>query len=442
MSDPRSRHVSWVALLIAALVLTLGTAHAQSIRQLGMGGVIAPGNAAAANPAYAPISDERVSIPLPLGLIPLLTNPSTFDVNSDEFDVLYIADQVARIDAWLISAAQAPEEIIVSVTEGADGPVLQIETVGGSPIGILEGASFAVGPDFELPIRVPAGPVSVGVRPFVTTDLRWTPDADLTALFRDGTASGGATLSAEAEAGVALDVTYGLQIPVPEDAYPGSVYVGGTVSPFVSLARATADVTAEVTAANAELDYTLDGNAFIALVSEGQVGFGATADLGVSTVVVIPEGTVNAGLSARGLGFGVYSGSSYTVDETGLSAPTESSGAEFLGIPDLVATASIDVSAETLGVPEIGSLLVAGDLAYESGRIAAHAGLEAGFGVEELGTIFARAGAGYDGGFVFGVGAGLDVLQIVGIDVALYGSSSLLTRSTSYGLSAGVSFGF
>jgi len=431
--------------LLAALALA-GTAGAQNIRSLGMGGVIAPGGAVGTNPAYASLPNELNSVPIPLGLINLLANLDKLDPTSPTVDLLFAADQAARLDAFLFNAATAPDEIIITISEGDAGPELSIDTVGGSSIRVLQGRAFAVGPDFDLPIRFPAGPVNVGIRPFLTTDLRWRPDADLAALFGSGTAGGSATFSAEAEAGLQVDVGYSLEIPIPAGTYPGSVYVGGTVSPFVSFARVQGSGTVDVTAAVDTVEYDIDGTALVSLVSDGNVGYGLKTDLGVVTVVRIPEGVVTAGFSLGELGFGVYTGNAYTItgSETvppDLSAPTATSRTEFLGVPDMQLTAAIDLSLATIGVTELASLLVASDLGYVGGGFTGHLGTEAGFGIEDLGIIYARAGGGYDGGLLLGIGAGLDAFG-VGFDLAVFGRGSVLTSDPSYGLSAGVRFGF
>jgi hypothetical protein len=64
----------------------------------------------------------------------------------------------------------------------------------------------------ELPLRIPAGPVTVGVRPYLTSGLKLELDRDLRAIFGAGTSRGSARGTLSAESGVAIDVGFATQV--------------------------------------------------------------------------------------------------------------------------------------------------------------------------------------------------------------------------------------
>lgn len=436
----------YIFTLLLVTIFAAG-AQAQSVRSLGMGGVVAPGSASTSNPAYGAFEESRVDVPLPLGALSLLTRGEAFGLEGEDIDFIVILDQAARLNEFLLNPASMPDAIDFDTVEVDGQPVLVIEVEGGSRIAVLEGDAYRASFERDLPLRFPVGSVTVGVRPYVNADADWRPSEDFADLFTGGSSTASGELSAELDAGVALEVSYATEIDAATLEFPGRLFVGATLSPFVSLVSAQADVAASVALTAAEAEVEFAGEVFLAGLTNGQVGFGAYLDLGLATIVPLEEGDVYAGFSVRNLGYGFYRGEVFTFAGDDLVLPSLEDGtpairAGFLGMPDLTLTGAIDLNPASIDVEgELASLVVASDFGLTNGRLMGHVGVEAGFDVDAFGTIYTRAGGGYDSGLVFGVGAGVRA-DGIGVDAAFHGRNSVLAREMIYGLSAGLSFGF
>lgn len=440
--------IRYVRLLASFLVLTVSWSMAQGVRSLGMGGVVAPGGASTVNPAYAALPSEpgRVEIPLPLGLLSLLTNPAV-DYTSDQFDLLTVLDQVTHLDTLLLAAAASPDEVVFRLRETGEGPRVAIDLEGGSPLAFVVSGPVSISRTLALPVGFRAFGVDVGIRPFVDVDSSLTPDASWADLFLDGTTAADLQATLRAEAGVALDVSFASAVPLPGSVFPGTLYVGVRGSPFVGLARidGAARIDVEADAGTNELAYLVDGDAFVSLVTDGQVGFGVRADLGVVAVLPVAQGTVTVGASVLDVQYASWTGSTYTIDasqdaEFTFSDPVAGSQARFGTDVAVLLTGAIDLDVGALGIDDLASLLIAADAGYGDGALSGHVGVEAGIG-GALGAVKARAGVGYADGLTFGVGAGIGIGRF-GFDAALHGYRAPLTEATSFGVTAAIAYGF
>jgi|GEM_PF-2830315 len=438
-------------LLLAILALTLATitsgAAAQDVRSLGMGRVGTPTGFAAVNPAFAAIQDEEAwaSVPLPLGALGLLR--VGFDTEADTFDLLTLLDQGTHLTTYVFNPAHGPEE--VTITIGQDGqPVARVETAGGSQLQITSGNPVNFSHQLQLPIAFPVGPVVVGVRPFVTLDGVVRPDEEFSALFGAGTRSGSADGDLKAEAGVGINVAYATQIHLPEESeFNGDLFVGVRAEPYIGLAKVDATGSGSVTVtntANADFEFEYEAQGFYSLVGQTGLGFGATFDLGVAAVTPLDEGDVTVGMALTGLGGSFWQGQSFELSgdqdsdrETTATDERESFFFDRFGVQGNVA---FDADVEALAMEELASLLVAAEMGYSAGNFSTHVGGEAGFTAGDA-LVFARAGVGYEAGFVFGVGTGVRYGGF-GVDAALHGYRSPLSANQAVGASLGLSFAY
>jgi hypothetical protein len=431
-----------LALILASMLVL--PASAQGVRSLGMGGVTTTGGAESVNPAYGSFPSQGFALPLPLGAVSYLTNPKV-DPTKDTVDYTTVIDQATRLGSYLINPAVSPDQINIAIDETAAGdPTIAITTSGGSPLLLTTGQSLSLDERLSLPIAFDVRDFRVGVRPYADVSAGYTPDANLKALFGDGATGGKATIEAQAEAGVALEVGYSTLVPV--ETYDGDVYVGVRVSPFVGLAKVDGSASAELTTAGSEIAYSANGDAFAALVSNGGLGYGVRLDLGVATVMPMETGDLTVGLSARNLNYAIWNGQSYDVAFTQNSDSLTGEGttasrtyiADELGF---VLTAQYDIDTEAVSVGEVDSWFVAGDVQYDiDGAFSGRVGTEAGFDVD-FGTVFARAGGGYDDGLVLGLGSGVQ-FGGWGVDLAVNGRRAAFTSHTSFGIATGLNFGF
>jgi len=267
-------------------------------------------------------------------------------------------------------------------------------------------------------------------------------------VFTSGSASASASVSADAEAGVALDVGTALELPVPAAALGGAhLYAGIQGSAVVGLARASAVFQGQ---AKAEQDssgaytgnvlYSYDGTTGLGGLTNGTIGYGGEAALGLALTVPSPAGTVTAGAAVRHLGVMVWSLDETRLqgDQTGAVSTPLGTVQEVLYAPhvNVGANVALDVPSEKLRVPGMDLLVAADGDVDLSGGFATHLGAEARFG-----PVAVRAGLGYQDGLRLGVGAGVRAGP-VGLDLALTSHRSLFTDHQAYGVAASLAFGF
>ncbi len=115
------------AIAVTALILVAptGLAWAQSLnaRRTAMGGVVLPGGGSGSegsNVAYRAVEKapgRSTELPLPIGLIPLLSNPPSFDPNSADFNVFELANLLYN-PPWniqLVKPKEPSNDIVMSI---------------------------------------------------------------------------------------------------------------------------------------------------------------------------------------------------------------------------------------------------------------------------------------------------------------------------------------
>jgi len=444
------RHRTY-AVAAATVLLLVGTAYGQSARSIGMGGVVVPGRSAAgANPAYAAVTeDANVTLTLPLGLIGVAS--AAMDLLDGEAPIdgvipLYAA--LASLNTYLFGLPPGVIGATFDTTIGDDGlPIVRIALAEDSAFDV-GAASWSVARAVELPLRIPAGPVTIGVRPFLTTGVNLELDRDLRAIFGAGTSRGSARGTLSAESGVAIDVGFATQVPteflgMAEGATEQRVYVGVRGGPFIGLAKAagSATITVEALLENGEPAYqgSYAGDLFVSNVATDGVSFGVLFDVGFVIETDMEGGTATFGAGITGAGLGVWRGNRYELEGVELEGGT---------LPEPT-PATQTLFSSNLGVLLNGAffsspsasidLLVAGDAGYRAGRFLAHVGAEGTFRLDDATRLAARAGAGIEDGLRLGVGAGI-VTSEVALDVALSLQRVPFTQRSAFGVSASVGF--
>jgi hypothetical protein len=439
------------AVVAAVALLLAGAAHGQSARSIGMGGVIVPGRSAAgANPAYAAMSEEAsVTLTLPLGLIGVVSAAMDLLDGQEPLDaVIPLYAALGSLNTYLFGLPPGVLGVTFDSSIGDDGlPIVRIGLAEDSAFDV-GAASWSVARAVELPLRIPAGPVTVGLRPYLTSGVRLELDRDLRAIFGAGTSRGSARGMLSAESGVAIDVAFATQVPtellgLTEDAAAQRVYVGVRGGPFVGLAKAagSATVTVEAVLENGEPTYrgSYAGDLFVSTVVTDGVSFGALFDVGFVIETDTEGGTATFGAGITGAGLGVWRGSLYELEGVALEGGT---------LPDPI-PATRTLFSSDLGVLVNGAyasspspsidLLVAGDAAYRGGRFVAHLGAEGTFHVAEATRVAARAGIGIEDGLRLGVGAGITTSEVT-LDVGLSLQRVPFTQRSAFGVSASLGF--
>lgn len=431
------------------VLLLICAAHGQSARSIGMGGVVVPGRSAASvNPAYAAVSDDGLTtLTLPLGVIGVASAVAELLSRDEPLDaVIPLYAALGSPSTYLFGVPPGVLGARFDVTVRDDGvPIVRI--------GFAEDSAFDVGAAswraaraVELPLRVPAGPVAVGVRPFLSSGVSLDLDRDLRAVFDAGTSRGTARSTLSAEAGVAIDVGYATRIPADvlgfdEGASEQRVYVGVRGGPFLGLAKAvgSATITVEALLENGEPAYqgSYAGDLFVSTVATDGVSFGALFDVGFVIETDLEGGTATLGAGITGVGFGVWRGNRYVLDgveleEGRLPEPTPVTQTLFSSDFGVLLN-----GAYTSRLSPSIDLLVAGDVGYRAGRFLAHVGAEGTFHVGDAMRIAARAGVGIEDGLRLGVGTGI-IASEVALDVGLSLQRVPFTRQSAFGVSASV----
>ncbi len=432
---------------IVLFLLLLAFAFAQSVREVGMGGVSLPGPGSSwANPAYAaaPARFDRGTWSVPLGLLGLLLpdrSPLYYfaapDAFYSSFDLLSFYDQIAHLDAFLINPARSPAEVVLKVSQGEGGELeFRLEDGEGHPIRL--GAAKDLAPPRPLGLTPPPFlnlPFSLGqgfageVGLFAGVDrLSLAPDAKLAALLAGGSLAPNETYTLTAEgaasAGVSLGFAFSQALP-PLPEVPGTLFVGARGEGFLGLARFESEVTTSFTtdASGKPAETRTSTRLFYSYLGQG-IGYGVRLDLGLAYA----DASGVYGLGVRNLAsFARWQGIERVDDDGG---STEQPRTEtFAGL----APAFYLSGAGYVPLEQGEKLLVAADLAYD-GAISGHLGVE--YPIQNLAL---RAGIGYEAGLKLGLGLGLD-LAALKLDLALTSHTAPLTGGQVFGVTAAVGF--
>ncbi len=434
-----------VALLSLVLLLTAFPAHAQlmSARRLAMGGVTlghgGPGGDAV-NVAYraVPAATEHGprSFLLPLGLIPVLQDPPTFDTNDPAFNAFEIAN-LALHPPWNLQ--------LVKPTEPAGDVTL---SVGRNALTIDLGSVRDVVPDervrFAAAMRSPGIVIGVrrlfvGVTPFVQVQNDFDLNDALRGALHDGATFLPNTEYALRDRGQAQAAAQGLlgaafplvRSGAPEDR--GGFYVGARARLLRGLAYGDADaqagfVTPDTLFGNVPMDVRFRGHQRTAQPAGG--GWGHGFDAGAVFVV----GALELGLAANDLGTTI----DWKVTETATNKDSASGDYRTVTIgEDLPFTSTVPANYVLTAMTRVGGLLLAADMQRDAlEQVSGHAGAEVWAGPLAL-----RAGAALDAQqrTQFAGGVGLRLGRF-GLDVAVATNQANITHERAVDLGAGLSF--
>jgi len=441
-------------LLATVLLLALGFSMAQSVRSLGMGGVILPGPwASGYNPAYTAYPADNYGpvggFSLPLGLINLALRPEAspvyyftdFDKFQNNFDLIAFLDQLAHPYEFELVMPKSPSEIVfhinadgVSVTDANGDPIYLISDDGESPtIGSGDNGLPLRKPFFEInfPATSPYYQASLGA--FVSVGgLSVDPSDNLVVDLANGSLQPNTTYSLSAAAAAEAGITGRLSFATPLPAIPGfegKMYLGGQVNGFYGLVRDDAKVTATFTTDGDGVPGTASytSESFYVYPDVGS-GFGGRIDFGFA----VDYQSATFGLGARNL---------YSYEQWRGVLRTSSSDGSVSEYPKTIVTAKFNPSvfanvAYAQQLPTGMVMLYGADFGYFSGDFSAHAGLEMQESIFRL-----RGGIGYDNGLKLGLGGGI-ALPHVALDVALTSHQAIFTKETVFGLAASLGIHF
>ena len=449
------------------LALMCGFSLAQSVRSLGMAGLVLPGpEAAYLNPAYAAYpagqyGSER-GLRLPLGLLGLVLRPESNPLpglsglanltkENSPFDLLTFYNQLTYPNEFLINPASSkaflnpntgyPEIQIVVEANG-----IQITDYRGNPIPLdLELGEAGVAATKALtPAPLLRVPFSLADNLFLDLGifaggfgLGLSPNDSLRQALRSGQLSPNseyaAVLSTSTQSGISLGFGYAARLPdlpIPNLA-PLKLYLGSRGEAFYGLTYLEGNLSIGLqTDSQGRFDPNRPpvyrGTVFYSAPGSGN-GFGVRADLGV----VIETQSATLGLGIRNLlGFVRWSGTELRWNgNPGDPVSSQAERSSFGFVPAIFLNAATQVPLEA------GTLLLGGDLGYQS-RLYGRIGGEYSFGPARL-----RAGLGFDNGLRFGLGAGF-VGAGFSLDTALTTHRAPVVGNTVFGLAVSLGLNF
>ena len=449
------------------LALMCGFSLAQSVRSLGMAGLVLPGpEAAHLNPAYAAYPagqyGSEQGLRLPLGLLGLVLRPESNPLpglsglanltkENSPFDLLTFYNQLTYPNEFLINPASSraflnpntgyPEIQIVVEANG-----IQITDYRGNPIPLdLELGEAGVAATKALtPAPLLRVPFSLADNLFLDLGifaggfgLGLSPNDSLRQALRSGQLSPNseyaAVLSTSAQSGISLGFGYAARLPdlpIPNLA-PLKLYLGSRGEAFYGLAYLEGNLSIGLqTDSQGRFDPNQPpiyrGTVFYSVPGSGN-GFGVRADLGV----VIETQSATLGLGIRNLlGFVRWSGTELRWNGSpGDPVSSQAERSSFGFVPAIFLNAATQVPLEA------GTLLLGGDLGYQS-RLYGRIGGEYSFGPARL-----RAGLGFDNGLRFGLGAGF-VGAGFSLDTALTTHRAPVVGNTVFGLAVSLGLNF
>jgi hypothetical protein len=444
-----------------------GFSLAQSVRSLGMAGLVLPGpEAVHLNPAYAAYpagqyGSER-GLRLPLGLLGLVLRPESNPLpglsglanltkENSPFDLLTFYNQLTYPNEFLINPASSkaflnpntgyPEiQIVVEangiqITDYRGNPIpldLELGEVGVAATKALTPAPllrvpFSLADNLFLDLGIFAGGFGLGL----------SPNDSLRQALRSGQLSPNseyaAVLSTSTQSGISLGFGYAARLPdlpIPNLA-PLKLYLGSRGEAFYGLAYLEGNLSIGLqTDSQGRFDPNRPpvyrGTVFYSVPGSGN-GFGVRADLGV----VIETQSATLGLGIRNLlGFVRWSGTELRWNgNPGDPVSSQAERSSFGFVPAIFLNAATQVPLEA------GTLLLGGDLGYQS-RLYGRIGGEYSFGPARL-----RAGLGFDNGLRFGLGAGF-VGAGFSLDTALTTHRAPVVGNTVFGLAVSLGLNF
>jgi len=437
-------------LLLGLVFFMFGLSAAQSVRSLGMGGLLLPGpDAADLNPAYAAYPANRygdgAGFTLPLGLVNLTLRPSVSPfyyfkdrkIFKDNFDALAFYDQLIHFNEFIINPPSSPEEIVfhvsadgLTITDGAGKPLrLNRFFPQTAPSASLPAPLF----QFHIPSGIPGLRIALGGF-LQSAGFGLTPDDQLVSDLASGNLKPNTlyTLHATGSLRGGATASIGFSTPLPSiPGFNGHIYTGGQIRSFYGLLYADTIVTAQTTtdSSGAPGPVKYSSNSFYVYPGKGQ-GWGTQLDLGIA--LDYDKGSYGLGISNL-VGVQRWYGRRLVTDTSGNIVTDEPATIMKSGFHP-----GIFMNAAYLQPTNGGELLLGADIRLGVGGswASGHVGAEYRLAITRL-----RAGMGYDNGLKVGLGAGL-VFPGFHADLALTSHSAPYTSQIVFGLAAslGVSF--
>lgn len=456
---------------LAILALALGMGGfglTQGVRSMGMAGLVLPGpGAASLNPAYAAfpagLYGSDTGFQLPIGLLGLVLRPesnplpalgglSNLTNENSPFDLLTFYDQFNHPFQFLINPASSkafinPDTGYPEIQIEVEASGIRITDYQGNPINLNLGLGTPTGVGSSkalTPSAIFRVPFSLGSNLYLDFGLfvggfglGLSPNPELRRALQQGSLEPNTEyaliLNGSAQAGLSLGFGYATRLPdlpIP-DFGTARLYAGTRGEAFYGLAYLEANGSVGVqTNAQGQFDPNQPpvyrGSVFYTLPGNGS-GFGARADVGV---VMESQGTT-VGLGIRNaLGFARWTGTELRWDGSS-SNPISGQGerSSFGFVPAFFLNAATQLPLE------VGTLIVGGDLGYETGLFGRIGG------EYSLGPARIRAGLGFDNGFRFGLGAGL-VGPGFTLDAALTTHRAPIVGNTVFGIALSLGLGF
>ncbi len=430
----------WFAL--GALLLALpAVTHAQTFdaRRMGMGGVILGGRQGGegANVAYRALprpASSRHSLSLPIGLVPLLQDPPSFDPDDPDFNAYRLANLVEN-PPWnlpLVEPATPSCDVALDVSRNALS--VDLGDLGRVfPDGTVHAFAITNGPSLGFSVRR----AFVALAPLVEVENELEVNEALRGVLREGAALGpnqryAANDRGVAQAAAALHV--GLALPLARTGDPArptsALYAGVRAKILRGLAYGRADdvaayETGDTLFGSSALDLRYAGHHWVAGPDGGGMGFGADAG------AVWTVGRLEVGVGVDDVGTRL----AWTVKET--RARRDSVTGDFVDetvAEDLSLTSTVPVT-EVANVAYHGSRwMVAADVRRGLYATTAHAGLE-----RWVGPFALRGGASLDANRRTQLSGGLGIrLGPIGIDTAIATHNRNLVNERAVELGLGI----
>lgn len=426
-----------IAMIALSLAVSAGSAGAQafSARRMAMGGVVVGGSGA--NAAYRAVPDapsSAHSLALPLGLIPLLSDPPEFDSTKPDFNVYELANLLYNVPWNLQISEPAPVsgDITISISQSSLavdlGEVKNVFPKDHSKIGaVLNGPSLGFG----------IKNVFVGMLPVIHYENDISLNAALHGTLAEGEPFVPNTeyalfdkVRTQAAAGAELGCALPLMRSGTHPADRAGFYVGTRVKALRGLAYGDADNKVGFTTGDTLFSNPVDINyvGYTRRAGPGDGGWGAGLDLGAVWV--------GHGLE---LGVGVNDVATrinWKVRESVIANdPASGNYVEQVLRDDVPYTSRIPTVVTVNAALQLGRVLLAGDVVNGVNNTQGHLGAELWAGPLAL-----RAGGSLDATQLLqgSCGAGYRFGRL-GLDVALASNSRNITRERALELGAGLS---
>jgi hypothetical protein len=428
-------------LLLSLLAITVGvgvaSAQTFSARRMAMGGVILAGGGAGssgANVAYRAVPkapSSRWTLPLPIGLIPLLADPPEFDPDHPDFNIYELANLLYNPpwNAQISSPAAPGNDITIDIGKNhlaVDlGDVKNVFPKDQSRMGaVLNGPALGFGIKRFF----------VAVAPLVhyendlsfNDNLRGVIDGD--SLLTDTRYE----MFDQGLGQAAVGVHLGWAGPLMQTGDPRGegmgFYAGARLKLMRGLAYASADNSVAFVTGTPLFDESLDANFQSHSYATGPEGGGLGRGLDLGAVWMARGTEIGLGVNDIGTTF------DWRVEETWTDDDPDT---EDIVKKDVALTSKVPTTAVANAATRMGRFLVAADIVRGIHVTTGHLGAETWLNK----TFAVRAGTYLDANTMlqYSVGSGLRFGNL-GVDLAIASNSRNLSRERGLELGAGLAF--